>query len=189
MSGVDVSLTLGCHSGLFILVHVVPRWLLCPVLCVLSVCVCLGPRCCPLPLPPCLSAFSPELSFHCLLHVFTGCCEPTWATVTTMTRSSWGSGRGTGQQLGLLSALTTQTCPGDRGLLSGAFQGTGRGGVASRLLCPQGRPREPPRSIPATSKDKANSTGATGRHRPARPRSSSGHTATSRQAFWMFPHT
>lgn len=51
----------------------------------------------------------------------------------------------------------------------------------------QGLPRAPPRSTPATSRDKASSTEATERLRRARPPSSSGRTATSRQAFCMFP--
>lgn len=54
-------------------------------------------------------------------------------------------------------------------------------------VCSQGQPRELPRSTPATSRDKGNSTEATEHLRRARLRSSSGLMATSRQVFWMFP--
>ena len=45
----------------------------------------------------------------------------------------------------------------------------------------------PPHSTPATSRDKASSTEATEHLRRARPPSSSGLMATSRQAFCPFP--
>lgn len=51
----------------------------------------------------------------------------------------------------------------------------------------QGPPRVPPHSTPATSRDKASSTEATEHLRRARPPSSSGLMATSRQAFCPFP--
>lgn len=53
-------------------------------------------------------------------------------------------------------------------------------------LSSQALPREPPHSTQATSKDKANSMEATERRRQDLPPSSSGLTAMSRQAFWMF---
>lgn len=58
--------------------------------------------------------------------------------------------------------------------------------TAQPPLSSQALPREPPHSIQATSKDKANSTEATERRRRGLPPSSSGLTAMSRQAFWMF---
>lgn len=65
--------------------------------------------------------------------------------------------------------------------------GQGAGGPASRRLVSQVQPRERPRSTPATSRGRDSSTAATERLRRARPRSSSGLTATSRQGSWASP--
>lgn len=62
--------------------------------------------------------------------------------------------------------------PGGPGDAVGASHGA--------AVCPQGLPREPPRSTPATSKDKASSTEATEHLRQARRPSSSGLMAMSR---------
>ncbi|MEJ1279222.1 SS18 nBAF chromatin remodeling complex subunit like 1 [Cricetulus griseus] len=63
----------------------------------------------------------------------------------------------------------------------------GDGWLASQsLLSSQALPREPPHSTQATSKDKANSMEATEHLRRDLLLSSSGLTAMSRQAFWVF---
>lgn len=92
--------------------------------------------------------------------------SPRSTTMRAGTRSTASSRRGTSRAQPSSRRGTSSSTPTSRATRA-----------SSRAT---GRPREPPRSIPATSKDKANSTGATGRHRPARPRSSSGRTATSR---------